>query len=172
MIKVTVSPSLKGELVLSAIRAKLRPGAKIEISEETANDADVLWARKKGYISFDSADDALKSTPAVSGDEIEFVNIMKGGVTIPFLGRTLSSQQRFILKKGDKNIDKAMKMVSAGYLTCSDVVPAAPSVAQETQIKEKKTTKKGSRQSFRRKKSGGEAQQSAEIFGLMNTEVT
>lgn len=171
MIKVKVSTSLKGELVLSAIKAKLRPGSTVEISEEAAGHADVLWARKKGYISFDSSDDKVDSSPVLNGDEVEFVNARKGGVTISFLGRTLSSEQRFILKRGDPNMEKAMKMVAAGHLTCADVkVQAVESAVAPKQ--EKKSAKKGSRGSFRRKKSGGEAQQSAEIFGLMNTEVT
>lgn len=171
MIKIKVSTELNGELVLSAIKAKLRPGAVLEISEDAAANADVLWAKKKGYISFDSEVGGEKSSATLSGDQVEFVNAMKGGVTIPFLGRTISAQQRFILKKDDKNMDKAMKLVEAGYLTCLDVSSPAPSPA-ETPVKEKKAAKKGSRKSFRRKKSGGEAEQSAEIFGLMNTEVT
>jgi hypothetical protein len=169
MIKIKISSELKGELVLSAIKSKLRPGSVVEISEEAAADADVLWAMKKGYISFNSASSKSAEASTNSGDQVEFINTMKGGVTIPFLGRTISAQQRFILKRGDKNMEKAMKIVEAGYLTCSDVpaASAAPAVVQE-----KKAPKKGTRKSFIIKNSAGEAEKSAEIFGLMNTEVT
>lgn len=171
MIKITVSNSLKGELVLSAIKTRLRPGTTVEVTDEVASHADVLWARKKGYISFDAKSEDVKVSSSANSAEVEFMNARKGGVTIPFLGRTLSAEQRFILKKDDPNMEKAMKMVAAGHLSCS-AVQAVVSNETDAPAKEKKTTKKGSRSSFRRKRSGGEAQQSAEIFGLMNTEVT
>ena len=171
MIKIRVSSELKGELVLSAIRAKLRPGSVLEISEDVAANADVLWAKKKGYIFFDSDAEGSSEPGSISGDQVEFTNSMKGGITIPFLGRTLSSQQCFILNKEDKNMEKAMKLVEAGYLTCSHASPI-PSPVATTKTKEKKPVKKGAPKTLRRKKSGGEAENSAEIFGLMNTEVT
>jgi len=171
MIKIRVSSELKGELVLSAIRAKLRAGSVVEISEDAAANADVLWAKKKGYISFDSDTADSAETRSSSEHQVEFINAMKGGVTIPFLGKTISSQQRFILNKDDKNMEKAMKLVEAGYLTCSNLA-SIPSPSVAAKVQEKKPAKKGARKTFRRNKSGGEAEGSAEIFGLMNTEVT
>jgi hypothetical protein len=170
MIKITVSPSLKGSLVLSAIRGKLCAGATFEITEDVAGDADVLWARRKGYISFGDSGDLVASAVQDASGELEFVNNMKGGLTVPFLGRTLSPGGRFILKHGDKSMDAAMKMVAAGYLSCSasaDItIHEGENAHSSDSSKPKKVAKKSTKRS--RKK----IQPSDEMFDIMNTEVS
>lgn len=165
-MKITVSNNLKGELILSVIKAKLKPGSVIDIPNEIAEHADVLWAKKKGYISFesDSKDDAHSES-----DSVEFVNSKTSSITISFLGRVLSSNQKFILKKSDKNFEHAMRLVKAGHLTTCDSVVSSIEKVASPQTKE---SIKPSRKSFKRKKSDKSTKTDDQIFDLMNTEVS
>lgn len=172
-MKVIVSETLKGELVLSSIKKKFKPGAVVDLPDELASHADVLWAKKKGYISFDSADDGVSGK--TSEDEIEFLNVKGGGIMVAFLKRTLAPNQRFILKKSDPNVETAMKLVSAGYLSCSSPLASAPSDAagEHVCVKKEKPSqpeKKVTRKSFRTKKSKAAVVDDS-IFGMMNTEI-
>jgi len=172
-MKVIVSKTLKGELVLSSIKKKFKPGAVVDLPDELASHTDVLWAKKKGYISFDSADDGVSGK--TSEDEIEFLNVKGGGIMVAFLKRTLSPNQRFILKKSDPNVETAMRLVSAGYLSCSSPLASVPSDAasehgQAKKDKPSQPEKKVTRKSFRAKKPK-EAVVNDSIFGMMNTEI-
>ena len=169
-MKVIVSETLKGELVLSSIKKKFKPGAVVDLPDELASHADVLWAKKKGYISFDSADDGVSGK--TSEDEIEFLNVKGGGIMVAFLKRTLAPNQRFILKKSDPNVETAMKLVSAGYLSCSSPL-ASDAAGEHVCVKKEKPSqpeKKVTRKSFRTKKSKAAVVDDS-IFGMMNTEI-
>jgi len=172
-MKVIVSETLKGELVLSSIKNKFKPGTVVDLPDEFAFHPSVLWAKKKGYISFDSANEDISSK--TSEDEVEFSNAKSGGLTISFLKRTLAPKQCFILKKSDPNIETAMKLVSAGHLSCSSLVASVSSDAASDQKIAKKdkpsrSEKKVTRKVSRTKKSK-EAVVDDSIFGIMNTEI-
>jgi hypothetical protein len=172
-MKVIVSKTLKGELILSSIKKKFKPGVVVDLPDELASHEDVLWAKKKGYISFDSADEGVSSK--TSEDEIEFLNVKGGGIMVAFLKRTLAPNQRFILKKSDPNMETAMKLVSVGYLSCSSPLASVSSDAASehecvNKDKQPQSEKKVTRKSFRTKKSKAAIVDDS-IFGMMNTEI-
>ena len=171
-MKIIVSKSLKGELVISAIRNKLCAGAVVDVSDDVCKNADVLWAKRKGLISFEG-EVSEQGSPPLSGDQVEFTNVRKGGVTVSFLERTLSPLQKFILKRDDPNMDHAMKLVAAGYLSASDAIVATPPSEDESKKTVKKAnTAKPTRKSFKRKKKESSDSGSNDFFGLMNAEVS